>query len=283
MDKFYLATYSFGMGSGLAMPDMLKAASDMGYAGVELSGNFMETPADDMKRLLMDNHLEAVSAHVSLNQIEAALPYLQTIGVKMAIVPMYFFATLQDTRDLAGQLNDLGQKAKRFDIKIGYHNHTGEFYEVDGKVLLDHLIDLTDPELVGFELDCGWAAAAGIDPADYISRHKGRILALHIKEVNRVLGIEKPQSTAEAAKNPPFKFDDNGKPILSQAFIEAIEARNAVNVATGEGIVDWARVRDAALEAGCEIFILEREHTYHESGDRVKCLEEDVRYLKDSL
>ena len=59
----------------------------------------------------------------------------------------------------------------------------------EGKYLLDWVIENTDPETVAFEIDCGWASAAGVVPQEYIQKHAGRIAAIHIKENNAVIGV----------------------------------------------------------------------------------------------
>ena len=43
-------------------------------------------------------------------------------------------------------------------------------------------IRLTDPELVTFELDCGWVTVGGADPVAYLHKYPKRISMLHIKD-----------------------------------------------------------------------------------------------------
>jgi sugar phosphate isomerase/epimerase len=46
----------------------------------------------------------------------------------------------------------------------------------------DVLLDRTDPELVGFELDLYWITKAGHDPLAYFDRYPGRFPAVHVKD-----------------------------------------------------------------------------------------------------
>lgn len=281
MDKVYLAMYSFGMDSKLSMEDKLKNAAEIGYAGVEFFGNFLTTDVEEMKKLLNKYQLEAVSAHVKLDDIQGALPYMAELGAKMIIVPIHAFATKEEALDLAQLLNENGKEAAKYGIKIGYHNHTSEFYLDEGKALLDYLIENTDPEYVSFQLDCGWASAAGISPTDYIEKYSGRFIAIHIKENNTITGPDQPRSTKEPM--PAFKFDESGKMIIPAEFLKKMEERGKMNVATGSGIVNWKAVKSAADAQGCLAYIVEREWSYNVPQDRIQCLKEDFEYLKNNI
>ena len=57
-----------------------------------------------------------------------------------------------------------------------------EFAPQQGIVPLDEMIRLTDPDLVTFELDCGWVVVGGADPVTYLRRYPTRISMLHIKD-----------------------------------------------------------------------------------------------------
>lgn len=281
MDKIYLAMYSYGMDSNLSMEEMLKNAGEIGYAGVEFFGNFTATDVQEMKKMLSKYKLEAVSAHVALDDISGKLSYLAELGAKMIIVPMYAFANKEEALDFAQLLNEKGEEAAKYGIKLGYHNHTSEFYLDEGKPILDYLIENTNPEYVSFQLDCGWASAAGISPTDYIKKYSGRFIAIHIKENDTVTGPDQPRSSKDP--RPAFKFDENGKPIIPAEFLKMMEERGKMNVPTGSGIVDWKAVKLTADAQGCLVYIVEREWSYNVPQDRIQCLKEDFEYIKYNL
>jgi sugar phosphate isomerase/epimerase len=68
-------------------------------------------------------------------------------------------------------------------MTFGVHNHTPEFASEGGVVFYDELLRLTDPRLVVFEMDCGWVAAAGRNPVDYLSKTPERFPLLHVKDM----------------------------------------------------------------------------------------------------
>ena len=84
-----------------------------------------------------------------------------------------------------------GKEAAKYGIKVGYHNHTQEFNKIGDKYFLEILIENTDPENVVFELDCGWATAAGADACEFLKKYADRYVAIHVKENNKVIGPRK--------------------------------------------------------------------------------------------
>ena len=281
MENINLQLYSFGFDCPLSLLEKIKAAGEMGYSGVEFARGYEEIPVEDVQKALDEAGVKAVSAHVAFNFMEQDLPYLAKLGVKYVACPMAAFNTIEEAKETAEDLNKFGQIAKQYGITIGYHNHTGEFYQVDGKYLMDVLMENTDPETVAFEIDCGWASAAGIDPVAYIQQHAGRIAAIHIKENGAVIGADKPASRYD----PPMKFelDADGKPIVPPEFIKMMQEREKLNVPQGTGIVDWKAVKAAAdAQRDGVLYVVEREASYG-GKDRITCLKEDIAWQKENL
>jgi len=283
MNKIYLQLYSYGMESNLSMEEKLQTAAKIGYVGVEFAGGYDNISSDEMKTLLDKLNLEAISSHVGMDSIVDTLPYMAKLGSKMIIVPSYPFASKAEALELAGLLNKNGKEAAKYGMKIGYHNHTSEFYLDGGKPLLDYVIENTDPEYVNFELDCGWASAAGVNPVEYINKYAGRFIAVHVKENSKVLGPDKPRSARDKDQWPKFKLDEDGKPIIPEEIKKIWEEHAKIDVPTGTGIVDWKAVKAAADVQGCIAYIVEREWSYNVPQDRVLCLKEDFEYLKNNI
>lgn len=283
MKNINLQLYSFGFDCPLSLLEKIKCAGEMGYAGVEFARGYEDLPAEEVKKALTEAGVTADSAHVALEFMEQDIPYLAQLGTKFVACPMAPFNTAEEARELAEDLNRFGRMAGQYGITIGYHNHTGEFYQDQGKYLMDWLIENTDPQTVAFELDCGWASAAGIDPVEYIKSHAGRIAAIHIKENGGVIGADKPQSRRDAPQHPKFELDENGKPIIPPEFLKMMQEREKLNVPQGTGIVDWKAVKAAAdSQRDGVLYVVEREASYN-GKDRVSCLKEDIAWLKENL
>jgi sugar phosphate isomerase/epimerase len=283
LDKIYLATYSFGFDSGLDLPGKIRKAAEIGYDGVELAGGYEGLSAAEIKSVLDEAGIECISSHVELDNIGDELPFLAELGCKFVICPMYSITSRDDVLELAAKLTELGRKAASYGLKVGYHNHHTEFWKEDGEYFLETLINNTKPEDVVFQLDCGWASAAGIDPAGFIKQYAGRFISVHIKENNKVIGVEKPKPRPKDGSGPSFELDENGKPIIPPEFLKMMEEMTRINCRTGDGIIDWKEVKAAADAQGCIAYIVEREYSYNEPKDRIQCLVEDLRYLRTNV
>jgi sugar phosphate isomerase/epimerase len=127
----------------------------------------------------------------------------------------------------AAMLNQRGALLRPMGIALGYHNHNVEFAPTGGTTGWEVLMRETDPRLVSFEVDVGWVAAAGLDPVDFLHRHRGRLHWMHMKDLT-------------AQTTPNFA--------LSLAPCEV-----------GSGKQDWARLLPAAQAAGVRHFYVEQE------------------------
>jgi sugar phosphate isomerase/epimerase len=127
----------------------------------------------------------------------------------------------------AALLNRNASALKPLGIALNYHNHNLEFAPIGDTTGWEILVRETDPRLVGFEVDTGWIAAAGLDPTAFLDRHQGRVKQLHVKDV--------------ATGNTP-NFALSMKP-----------------TEVGSGTLDWARILPAAHRAGCRHFYVEQE------------------------
>ncbi len=77
--------------------------------------------------------------------------------------------------------------AKRYDMPVGMHNHS-RIRENEFATPEDFDKARMGTSHIGVNLDIGHFVAAGFDPVDYIARHHGDIVALHIKDRKRNQG-----------------------------------------------------------------------------------------------
>jgi sugar phosphate isomerase/epimerase len=195
----------------------LRQVAAIGYREVELAGFFGKKPAE-VKKSLQDAGLHCTSIHIGTGGIEQTLPYATEIGAEYVIssvtLPkplaggkpdMKAFMTqlanlnLDDYKTMAQRCNEMGEQAKKAGVQFGYHNHNFEFKSFSGGIGYDALLRGTDPELVKFELDCGWMVAAGYDPAEYLSKHPKRYRLLHIKDFHET---ERPAVSLDKESRP---------------------------------------------------------------------------------
>ena len=174
----------------------LKAVHDAGYTEVEAAGYYDRTAAD-FRHAMDQAGLRCISTHHPLAPLRAHLDefieYGHNLGLDYIVCPSPMHRdpnakgplTLDDWHFTADELNRIGQKVKAAGMSFGYHNHTPEFGTEAGVTFYDELLRLTDPKLVFFEMDCGWVAAAGRNPIDYLSKFPERFPLLHVKDMAR--------------------------------------------------------------------------------------------------
>ena len=213
MDKVYIQTFSIRDVLEKDFVGSIEKLAKIGYAGVEFAGQYGGLNAKDMKKLLDDNGLDCISAHIGFQQTEEYIDYMAEVGARYIICPSARVNDYETAMAAVDELNRLGTVCKKAGLKYGYHNHTGEFRTHGDKYLEDILIENTDPETVVFQLDVGWCTTAGVNAVDYINRHAGRFEMVHAKEAGKVVGTEEPVDFSKV------KFGPDKRPIFTPEMI----------------------------------------------------------------
>jgi inosose dehydratase len=77
-------------------------------------------------------------------------------------------------------LEEAGRYCRAKGLGLAYHNHGPEFAAEGAEIR--GLIGRSDPSLVDFVVDCGWARRAGVDLAAFFNAHRARIGGLHLRD-----------------------------------------------------------------------------------------------------
>jgi len=245
-----LQLYSVRKALAKDYPGTLRRVAAIGYREVEAAG-FYNHSASDVKQMMADAGLHCVSAHYSLADLlkstDATIAYAEALGLEYIVCSAPWAAdpahlekypggawqgilhamTLDDWKWNADQFNQMGCRMQEAGLKFGYHNHTMEFREENGSTGYRILLEDTDPRCVTLELDCGWAIAAGQDPAKMLRRYPGRFSMLHLKDL-------KP---APAGTEPS----------------------NRVSTEIGFGVVPFRPLFEAARASGVRHYFVEQE------------------------
>lgn len=271
MDKVYIQTYSIREELEKDYVGSIEKLAKIGYAGVELASQYGGLNAKELKKLLDDNGLDCISAHIGFDKTEEYIDYIAEVGGRYIICPSARVNDYDSAMRAVDELNRLGEACKKAGLKYGYHNHTGEFRTHEGKYLEDILIENTNPDTVVFQLDVGWCTTAGVNAVDYINKHAGRFEMIHAKEAGKVVGTEEPVDFSK------IKLDENKRPIFTPEMIAAMQERQRMNVPTGKGLIDWSAIKKTADAQGAKAYVVEREWDY--AGDIIQCVKEDWEFL----
>lgn len=287
-NKVYAQVYSMIRTFPEGLLEALELFSSIGYDGVELIGDNTDGLAfDAFTRRLKDLHLNVLSVHTLGN--EKDLPFAKAIGAKYVNVSLDP-ALLSRDEILKGceALNAQGRIYSEYGLKAVLHNHADEFRWVKGEEgqtrIYDLLIQHTDPKLVGFEFDVGWAARAGADVVAYVKDNPGRFPLIHVKECTQA--AKTPEEMEHFPKrifhSGLQKDPQTGVPILTEEMKQELYESRNWNGALGTGIIDWKLLAKAADAQGCEAYISEREY-YHipgSDGTNASCAKLDYDFLR---
>ena len=192
------------------------------------------------------------------------------------------------------KLDEMAEMAEPYGIKIGYHNHSQEFFMDEGKTLLEHLLD--NSTKCYSQLDCGWAQNGGCYPPSFIRRYKNRFVAIHVKENSKVQGPGPRPASRHAAEEAghanPFANVKEMPLEERQKILDGFNAqanspegkkRFAVQCPMGapESNMNWQDIKDALDEQDFEAFwVVEREGFYDEHD---KCIADDAKWIKENI
>jgi sugar phosphate isomerase/epimerase len=210
----------------------LNALREAGYTEVEAAA-LPKRSAAEVRKALDAAGLACVSAHHPFgelhNKFDEMVAFDRAIGVHSIICaspgrrsPLPAgtktppTVSIDDWHYNAEQFNMMGEKLKGMSLRFGYHNHIAEFAAVDGTVPYTELLRLCEPDKVVFELDCGWAKVAGVDPVTLMHGHPHRFTMLHIKDF-----LLPPNPTPESREGSKVVELGRGnidyRPILAEA------------------------------------------------------------------
>ena len=223
----------------------LRRVAEIGYTAVEFAG-FLERPASKLYAILKELNLQVAGAHVPVEDLEtdleAIVEYHLEIGNQYLVVPSAPEERRRDRkrfRSFAHALNDIGADIQDYGLKICYHNHAYELEDFGGQTGMEILLETTEPETVGIELDTYWIKYGGADPAELLRRLAGRCPLVHLKD----MADDEQRSTAEI----------------------------------GTGTMDFDAIFAAAEEAGVQWYIVEQDETARPSLESARISLENLK------
>jgi sugar phosphate isomerase/epimerase len=153
-----------------------------------------------------------------------------------AIMKMMNHLTADDFKRMAAMANEIGESANKRGLQLAYHNHNVEFRKLEGgNTGYEILLKETDPALVKLEVDAGWVAAGGADPAALIAANADRVRLMHFKDFSTV--------------TPPI--NDLG-PTAGGHIVDL-----------GTGVAPLKAAYEAARKSGAEYFIVDHDPPFH--------------------
>jgi sugar phosphate isomerase/epimerase len=191
IDKIGIQTYTLREAMGKDDIATFQMIKDVGYDYVELNRrDFSSRPPAELRRILDRIGLPSPITHVDYDSLANRTSELAdtaaTLGCEYVVLPWIDDdqRASDDYKAHAEMLNKAGEQLAASGIRVAYHNHQFEFFDLGGgQNGMDILLTETEASLVDFELDLFWAALAGSDIVSLFNQHTGRFKLCHIKDL----------------------------------------------------------------------------------------------------
>lgn len=240
----------------------LKKLAEMGYTHVEhanyVDRKFYTYPAAEFKKILDDMGLQMPSGHTVMGKDhwdetkkdftdswKYTIEDAATMGQKFVVSPSLdksFWSSYDALMGFLEVFNKCGELCQQSGMKFGYHNHDFEFSEVlKGELMFDLMLQNTDPDKVGIQLDIGNMYIAGAKAKDILIKYPSRFETIHVKDM-----IE-----SESEEGDGFE-----------------------STILGEGLVGTKEVTDMSRDQGTWLFIIEQES--YQGKTPLECMREDL-------
>lgn len=217
----------------------LKRVAEIGYKTVQVSGTCPYEP-EWLKDELLKNDLNCVITHVSPQRLiddteqmikEHSVFGCNHIGIGGMPIPMR--GSLEGYNEFKKTYLPVAEKMRDLGAKLMYHNHWFEFDKLDGKDVIERILEDFPEDSIDFTLDLGWAAYANKDVVELIKALDKRLPIIHLKDY-----LDKP---------------DDGT-IDTEVYLRPIY----------EGKLPYDDYINALKNVGCEYMLVEQDWTYNE-------------------
>jgi len=219
----------------------LEKVAKAGYTAVETYGfsikdQFWGLTPKELKKILDDNGLKAVSGHYNLGsflydgntaELTASIEAAEILKSEFLTIPWVdepFRRNIEDYKKIAARINEAAKMCKKADLKLAYHNHDFEFQKHNGITGFEILLKETDKDVVSFELDLYWVIHSGNDPLALFAANPGRFKMWHVKDKDKT--------------------------------------NNDLNTEVGSGTIDFKPLFAAAKQSGMIHFFVEQENNF---------------------
>ena len=187
--------------------DVLKRLAEMGYTAVEGAcydnGKLYGMEPEEFKAAIEAAGLKVLSSHTTRNLsdeeiqnrdfTEALKWWDQCIdahkraGCSYIVIPWCNVPpTLEALKVICEFYSEVGSRVNAAGMKLGYHNHSHEYQKVEDKVMLEYMLENTDPAKLFFEMDVYWTVRGQVAPVAMFKKYPGRFTLLHIKDDSEI-------------------------------------------------------------------------------------------------
>ena len=211
-----------------------RAIAGMGYKTIEMCspqgyaksgfGVLAEMKPADLRQKIKAAGLGCESSHYTMREFRENLAeriaYAKELGLKQMVMSSFAVgkdAKMADWQRAAGELNKFSEEIRKAGMATGFHNHDGEFMQLEGALIYDKIMSELDPKLVKMQYQV-MVGRLGVDPSQLFAKYSGRFISLHLQDYT---------------------------------------ATDKTMVPVGKGAVDWKKLFSDAKKAGVKNYFVE--------------------------
>lgn len=240
--------------------ETIRRVAEIGYKNLEFASGSADTDpgvgfnvdADTMCALLHDCGAKLISGHIRpINEdtLGPMIEYHTKVGTKYLGQSADFYTGYDHLMERCAYYNAVGKRLAENGMQFLIHNHYHEFQKLQGKEILYHIMDNTDPDYVSFELDTFWTMRGGMEPTDVMRRLGSRLKLVHQKDFSK----------DSASPKNLWTVKDPAVLITRETFGEGTDPKDFCEI--GTGVMDIQSIINTANELSAEYIVLEQDHT----------------------
>lgn len=217
----------------------LKKVADIGYKVVQVSGT-CEFEPKWLKEELDKNDLKCVITHIEpedlIDNAQKVVEEHKIFGcthIGIGGMPTEMRGSLEGYNEFKKLYLPVAEKLRDLGAKFMYHNHWFEFDKLNGKNVIERILEDFPEDSIDFTLDLGWAAFANADVVELIDKLNGRLSIIHLKD---------------------YKDVPEGKEMPFDVYLRPIY----------EGKLPYDDYINALKKVNCEYALVEQDWTYDE-------------------
>ena len=289
-DRIGIQLYTVGDQTRQDFLGTMEKVAQIGYKQFEFAG-YGDVPPAQIRATLDRLGVTSPSTHIGMNllrsDLEKQIAIAQTIGHEYITVPSLGGETPRADADawkrVAEEFNQMGSTLKGRGLKLGFHSHSGEFVPLGGgKTGMDVFVSETDPSLVTFEMDLGWARVASQDPVQWFDRYPNRFRLWHVKDMTGLATMQARQTAQFNAPPGPRPGGEGG--VRPGGGPPQPGTRPATGPAPiGQGDIDYRPILAAWQRAGLEYFFVEQDAADRWPGGSLASIQKSYETLKRLL
>jgi sugar phosphate isomerase/epimerase len=244
--------------------ESFRIMKECGYTHAQTAGTYDYISPEKFRALADEYGIKLMGTHYEwdliCNDVEGTAKYHKTIGAEYIGIGGTSFGTPPSKERLLNFIDKFNEMAKIYVEDYGfkaltYHNHVKEFRKIEGRTIMEWLIEGLDKRYTGFVLDSLWAHLGGENVCELIDAMGERVVCVHLKDLD-------PCHTY---------LLENGRKLTTMPKL----------IEVGEGNMKFKGIIKAAEKYGCKYFTVEDE--YYTTGESYDSIRTSAKNIKEKF